>query len=351
MQALEILKRWQDGQSPTPEELSGLTAMELECPEGAAAFGLTSKSAGSQIERRSRFFRQTLPQVRELCIGMGFTDLDAILLSLWRLWLPLSLQLVDLRQTLDRPLVQGILGGQGTGKTTLTQVCASILRALGCTSLSLSIDDLYKTYRDRQALLQVDPRLIWRGPPGTHDVELGIDVLDRARQCDRRKPIPVPRFDKSLYGGMGDRVEPELVAPADIVWFEGWFMGTRPVDPKIFDRRIDPIITDGDRSFARDCNQRLHDYLPLWQRLDRLAVLYPVDYRLSKQWRKEAERKMKDRGKSGMSDDEIDRFVEYFWKALHPEIFIAPLIKLPQFTDLVVEIQPDHRAGTIYRPL
>jgi len=76
-----------------------------------------------------------------------------------------------------------------------------------------------------------------------------------------------------------------------------------------------------------------------------LCVLYSEDYRLSKQWRKEAEHQMIATGKTGMSDQEIDRFVEYFWKALHPELFIKPLTNN---ADLVVEIKCDRSLGKIY---
>ena len=39
-----------------------------------------------------------------------------------------------------------------------------------------------------------------------------------------------------------------------------------------------------------------------------------------------------------MSDEECDRFVEYFWKALHPDLYIKPLLDT---ADLVVEIKGD----------
>ncbi|MEL7246354.1 MAG: glycerate kinase, partial [Cyanobacteria bacterium J06573_2] len=52
------------------------------------------------------------------------------------------------------------------------------------------------------------------------------------------------------------------------------------------------------------------------------------------------------RGKTGMSDIEIEEFVNYFWKALHPELFIKPLIKSPS-VDLVIEINPNHSFGNI----
>ena len=80
--------------------------------------------------------------------------------------------------------------------------------------------------------------------------------------------------------------------------------------------------------------------------MDRLIVLSPEDYRLSRQWRKEAEHKMIASGKTGMSDREIDRFVKYFWQSLHPELFIKPLLKT---ADLVVEIKSDRTLARIYR--
>ena len=50
-------------------------------------------------------------------------------------------------------------------------------------------------------------------------------------------------------------------------------------------------------------------------------------------------------GKAGMSDEEIDRFVEYFWQSLHPDLFIKPLLKN---ADLVVEIKSDRSLGDVY---
>jgi D-glycerate 3-kinase len=250
-----------------------------------------------------------------------------------------------------RPLIQGILGGQGTGKTTLAAVLRLILTHIGYRTLSLSLDDLYKTYAERQQLQKQDPRLIWRGPPGTHDVELGKELLDQLRQPNQQHRILVPRFDKSAWGGAGDRTTPERVEDIDIVLFEGWFVGVRPIDPAVFDAPMPaPIETLADRMFARDMNELLKEYLPLWERLDQLMLLYPTNYRLSQQWRRQAEQQMIATGKSGMTDAQVDEFVEYFWKSLHPELFITPLTKNLRWVDLVIEITPDHTASAIYRP-
>jgi D-glycerate 3-kinase len=199
------------------------------------------------------------------------------------------------------------------------------LREQGLGLISLSLDDLYLPYTDRQALLRRDPRLIWRGPPGTHDVGLGVETLDRLLRSEGQ--IPLPRFDKSLQGGSGDRVAPEWVEAPAVIIFEGWFVGARPIDPRIFDDADLPelICSQADRAFARDCNARLVEYLPLWDRLDRHLVLAFRDYRQSKYWRRRAEAQMRGLGRPGMSDGEIDAFVDYFWRALHPELFIEPL--------------------------
>ncbi|BAU65948.1 glycerate kinase [Stanieria sp. NIES-3757] len=332
------------------EIIEQLLQVELADSTRAKAFGITKENGKNQLEARAQLFIEVSDQVLELGHSLGFQSDDYILTLLWQLWLPLAMQLASCQEELGRTLIQGILGGQGTGKTTLAAVIRLILQHLGLKSVAISIDDLYKTYTERQKLQQQDPRLIWRGPPGTHDVELGIKILDEFRQSNRTKPILVPRFDKSAFGGQGDRVGFESFSSVEVVLFEGWFIGTRPVEQTAFENPPEPIITPEDRLFAQDINEKLREYLSLWDRLDRLIVLYPVDYRLSKQWRTEAEQKMIATGRSGMSNEEIDRFVEYFWRSLHPDLFITPLLHNPDQVDLAIEIKSDHSYGRVYQP-
>lgn len=288
--------------------------------------------------KKSKFYAELLAEVEVICQGLGFQEQDAILITLEKLWLPVALNLATARSQLNRTFVQGILGGQGTGKSTLCVILQHILGYLGFCVATLSMDDLYLTYPERQTLQEQDPRLVWRGPPGTHDIALGIKVIEQCLQENNTAQILLPRFDKSAFDGAGDRTTPEIIKKPDLLLFEGWFVGVQPLDTDSFNNCPSPIVTEQDRQFARDNNQRLQAYLPLWSKLDSLIVLYPEDYRLSKQWRKEAEHKMIAQGRDGMSDDEIDSFVEYFWKALHPELFILPLTKN---ADLVVEIKSD----------
>lgn len=290
-----------------------------------------------EINSRSTLFLTLYPLIYNHCQNLGLRSENFIKYSLWLAWIPIALNLEKAFKRSHQPLIQGILGGQGTGKTTLSSILQFILTQHGYTSLSLSLDDLYKTYQERQDLQLTDPRLIWRGPPGTHDIELGIEILDRIKQ--KQYPLSIPRFDKSLHQGQGDRSNSDLIPSADIIFFEGWFVGVHPINNDNFNHPPDPIITSADQLFARDNNSRLADYIPLWQRLDRLMILFPQDYRWTKQWRIEAEHRMKKQGKSGMSDEQIIQFVEYFWKALHPELFVLPLIEK---ADIFFELDYHH---------
>lgn len=312
----------------------------------AKAFGITPENVEEVIKERSHLLKSVLPIFSQFCQTTLQIEPKEMLQVLWDLWLPLAIKLASQRQQLGRPLIQGILGGQGTGKTTMCKILSLILNQLGYRTVSLSLDDLYKTYSDRLLLTQQDPRLIWRGPPGTHDVDLGLNVLDQIRQS--QSPVMLPRFDKSAFGGAGDRTTSEIITGVDIVLFEGWFVGVRPINPNLFDTAPPPIVTDEDKAFARDMNLRLHDYLPLWERLDSLILLYPTDYRCSLEWRKQAEQQMIAAGKSGMSNIEIEQFVNYFWRSLHPELFIKPLVKDATVVDLVIEIHADHSFGEVY---
>ncbi len=342
----EILQILQRGNSLGKKELEILANKELIEQKRADVFNITSANLREVIMERSLLFQSVITDYHKFPIRDNQT-----LETLWKLWLPLGIKLANKRQSLSRPLVQGILGGQGTGKTTLAKILVLILEKLGYKTISISIDDIYKTYAERQLLQKEDSRLIWRGPPGTHDVSLGIEILDKLRQSENQNSdnlIAIPRFNKSLFHGAGDRIEPEIVNKVDIILFEGWFVGVRPVEEKIFDVAPPPIITEADKKFACDMNLKLTEYLPLWKKLDSLIVLYPIDHRFSKQWRKQAEQQMIASGKSGMSDDEIEKFVDYFWKALHPELFIKPLIQNPELVELVIEINSDHSLGNIY---
>jgi D-glycerate 3-kinase len=338
-----------------PRSLSSTVRSDLETRElndttRAAALGLGVDNITNVIEQRLQLLVDIYPDFIDFCRCQLQCE-TPLLIPLWTVWLPLAAWIAQQHQQLSRPLVQGILGGQGTGKTTLVKLLSLILAHLGYSAVGLSLDDLYKTYAERQTLRSQDSRFVWRGPPGTHDLELGLQVLTQFQLRPLNHPLILPRFDKTAHGGIGDRTHSDPVAHADILLFEGWFVGVQPVvDDQAFETAPFPIVNSADRAFARDVNAKLQGYLPLWEHLDRLVILYPLDYRWSKTWRQQAEERAIATSHAGMNNDEIGQFVNYFWKALHPELFITPLVEGYGSADLVIEIQANHQPTQIYSP-
>ena len=342
----------------TPPNWEALEALTWADAAYCQAFGLEAYGVVGFVRRQGEFLL-TQGAAFEQFYGQHLQrephHLPPWAVNLWRLWLPLAQQIHDRHRhrtvtqphTPHRPWVQGILGVQGTGKTTLATFLTWILQRWGHQVVSLSLDDFYKTHGERQQLQRQDPQLRWRGPPGTHDLTLACAILDSLSSVSPEKPLAIPRFDKSLWQGDGDRVEPQWITGADIVLLEGWCVGMRPVTADQLQGSRSLFATDRDFAFAQTCNDRLMDYLPLWQRLDDLLILAPQDYRWSKVWRQEAEERLRWQGRGAMTPEAVAEFVDYFWTALHPSLFLQPLLETPG-AGLVVEVKRNRNVGAVY---
>src|SRR5690606_38821676 len=109
---------------------------------------------------------------------------------------PLARGLAVRQQQQGKPLIVGINGAQGTGKSTLSAFLTLILGDVyGLPTVSFSFDDLYLTKDQRQQkALAVHPLFKVRGVPGSHDIGLGIDVVHQLLDADACKKTPIPAF-------------------------------------------------------------------------------------------------------------------------------------------------------------
>ena len=101
--------------------------------------------------------------------------------------------------------------------------------------------------------------------------------------------VRLPVFDKSLFGGEGDRVPgdagPLIHPPLDLVLFEGWCVGFSPSSPSsIHSKYTSPIPDlDGILDLASLCrvedileiNERLREYVEWWEFFDAFVQIRP----------------------------------------------------------------------------
>lgn len=236
----------------------------------------------------------------------GFRDLAA------RLYGTLTWRIMSEVQARGRPVLVGLCGPQGSGKSTGALVLRRMLSRRGLRTAILSIDDLYLTRAERRVLAeQIHPLLATRGPPGTHDIGLGEAVIGALLAGES---LPLPTFDKAADERRARADWPWFEGPADVVLFEGWCVGARPQDEADLATPINTLERDEDPdgTWRRFVNSALAAYQPLFARLDVLVQLRPPSFDVVAGWRREQEAKLRERTGAGMSDAAIDRFVAHY---------------------------------------
>lgn len=372
-------------------------------------------------------------------------------------YLPYVQKLIDLKQSRNdgKGIIVGISAIQGAGKTTQGEVLEILLKHLGLSSVSLSIDDHYITHKELCELRSKDPRYIRRGV--THDIQLAKEELSNLQQMTSEELVLVASYDKGANHGDGERFawirpadnitlkvivkEAEMMVDKvsaktlavhlsaariddmvfdlpenmgadvpiieelmpkelvnflktkqasellvtcdnegktlwtsedgssisvdvtklpkgwrvedkkpDFIFYDGWMLGARSVsDEAIFSSGLPALETPEAQQFAKDVNKKLADYLPLWDLIDFLNVLYVPNYQKSLEWREDAEKPLQDKGE-GMSVEQIKEFVYYFWRSVHPAIHIKNLAHDTQHTKQVAIIGDDHAIVELLTP-
>jgi D-glycerate 3-kinase len=261
---------------------------------------------------------------------------------------PAAAHIAARRRALGRPIVVGLCGSQGSGKSTMAAFLAALLAEDGLTSAVLSIDDLYLTRAQRERLgAGVHPLLRTRGPPGTHDAGLGLALLD-VLTFGGAAEVALPRFDKAEDDRAPAEAWPIVPAPVEVVLLEGWCVGAIPQDEAALAEPVNALERDEDPDgvWRRYVNDQLKGvYAALFERIDVLALLQAPGFEAVYDWRLLQEQKLAERvareglaGRRVMSPHEIRRFL-MFYQRLTQHI----LAEMPGRAEIVMPLGTDHR--------
>lgn len=248
-----------------------------------------------------------------------------------------------------RPMLLGINGAQGTGKSTLADFVGLAANAMhGWQCAVLSIDDFYLTRSERAALAKkVHPLLATRGVPGTHDVPLLRSTLDTLAQLGSNDRLALPRFDKAIDDRAPRTDCPVVRGPLDLVILEGWCVGSKPQPARDLEAPVNALERDEDpdaiwRTYA---NSRLEtDYAGVFATLDKLLLLAAPSFDAVYRWRLEQEQKLAASSGGGaaiMSEQQVARFIRFYERLTRHN-----LASLREAADIVMVLGEDHAVVT-----
>ncbi len=256
-------------------------------------------------------------------------------------------------KTARRPLIVGLCGAQGSGKSTLARKLCEHVEARGGRVAVLSIDDLYLSHAVRQHLAgSVHPLFATRGVPGTHDVALGIRLLEDLKTG---RAVRLPRFDKGSDDPCPQDAWPVVNGPVDLVLFEGWCVGAVAQSEDSLAEPVNAFEAENDPSgvWRRTANAALAGpYADMFACIDRLILLAAPDFAVVRDWRTQQEHGLRYRLRREnrpttrvMSDAEVACFIQ-FYERLTRHI----LTEMPARADLVLQLNTARKLIHFVRP-
>jgi D-glycerate 3-kinase len=244
--------------------------------------------------------------------------------------------------------VIGLAGGQGSGKSTISQLLKIILKVrFNLEVLVFSIDDFYKTLQDRKKMSKkINHLFLTRGVPGTHDTKLLYKCLKNLKKNSFKK-IHIPRFDKSIDDRYSKNRWTRVLKKPDIVIFEGWCVGAKSQKNNNLIKPVNQLeeLEDKNLIWRNKVNKELkNDYKKIFYLIDDLIFLKVPSFKHVYKWRLLQEKKLKkkSKGKKIMKAKDIKKFIMFY------ERITCNMIKtLGNKAKILINIDAKHRLKSI----
>ncbi|HEX3432092.1 MAG TPA: hypothetical protein VHT03_14520 [Rhizomicrobium sp.] len=248
----------------------------------------------------------------------------------------------------ERPLVVGLCGCQGSGKSTLATFLKLLLDSKTASTGILSLDDLYLTKEQRQKLARaIHPLFATRGVPGTHDITLGLETLQKLCNAGARSRTPLPVFEKARDDRKPRKDWPVFKGRPAFILFEGWCVDARPQAPAALRKPVNRLERDCDRNgiWRTHVNDQLAGpYRDLFAPIDVLLFLQAPSFDCVYKWRGLQEKKLRGsgRGRAVMNRNELENFI------MHYERLTRWMLKeMPGRADILLPLGTDQRIHAV----
>lgn len=209
----------------------------------------------------------------------------------------------------ERPVLIGVSGAQGSGKTT---ACKLLEMSNRPRFAHFSLDDVYWSKEEREdvaALLH--PLFVTRGPPGTHDLDLARNTIVALMGATPDSETPLPSFDK-LRDEPDDPAQwPVYRGRPEAILFDGWCLGAEPPASGKPINAVEAIDSDGKWREAQNVFLR-EDYAPFFALFDAIVYLRPPNWEVVRRWRGQQEEQLLGRAMTAEENAKLDRFLMHY---------------------------------------
>ena len=268
--------------------------------------------------------------------------------QLKKFYLPICKLIKDEYITKKKTKLIGLAGGQGTGKSTISNILKIILKeAYNLETVIFSIDDFYKTLEERKKMSKKISKLfLTRGVPGTHDTNMLFKCIKNLK-IDKFKKMNIPRFDKSIDDRSKKINWLKVRKKPNIVIFEGWCVGATAQKNKDLNLSINKLEKqkDNKKIWRKKVNSELKkSYRKIFKFIDKLIFLKIPSFKFVLKWRLLQEKKLRitSKGNKTMNDKQIENFIMFY------ERITKHMLKtLPKKADVTINIDESHRLKSI----
>jgi D-glycerate 3-kinase len=265
-----------------------------------------------------------------------------------KFYLPIGNMINDEYLKNKKTKIIGLTGGQGSGKSTISNILQIILKeGFNLDTVIFSIDDFYKTFKERKLMSKkISPLFLTRGVPGTHDTRMLHSCINNLK-TRKFKKIMIPKFDKSIDDRTPKSKWIKVSKRPHVVIFEGWCVGVMPQGKKDLIVPVNKLEKEKDKKKiwrSRVNKELIGKYKKIFSLIDKLIFLKVPSFKYVFKWRLLQEKKLRinSKGKKTMSDKQIENFIMFY------ERLTKHMLKsLNKNSDTVINIDKKHRLKSI----